>query len=414
LVDLMKSTLITNITAITSFKREILENTSISIKNNKIIAIGNDLSKNPSSYDQIIDGDDKFLLPGFIDSHVHLMANGFLNQDYMNNPLSYYFYNALKNMKDTLNAGVTTARDCGLVDVGVKIASMNKLFPSPKLHICVIPLSITGGHFDLYLNSGHDMVVKYPGFPHPVCDGIEGSIAKTREVLRARADFVKVMTTGGVISANDTPEDTQFNVKELKAIVDEAERHGGKKVATHCHGLGGMINSLKAGVHSIEHGTFIDKKAAKLMAEKRTFLIPTFSVINAQRKQALNNELSDEKIPKALEVAKVHHENIEMAYNEGVNIAMGTDSGVHDHGRNLEELCFLNKMGMDPYESIVAGTINSAKCLGLENETGSIEVGKSADLLITDKDPIDDISYLAVPDNILMVIQEGDIVKNIF
>ncbi|KZX14776.1 imidazolonepropionase [Methanobrevibacter cuticularis] len=408
----MKPILITNINLIDGNANEPVENTSISIGNKKILAIGGDLSKDESNYDKIIDGNDGFLLPGFIDTHVHLMTNGFLNESTMNDPLSYYFYNAAKNMKDTLNAGVTTARDCGLVDIGVKMAVERGLFPAPKLQICVIPLSITGGHFDLYLNSGYDMVVQYPGFPHPVCDGVEGVLSKTREVIRAKADFVKVMATGGVISANDAPEDTQFNVKELKTVVAEAKRIGNKKVATHCHGLGGIKTSLKAGVHSIEHGTFMDKPTAKIMAKKGTFLVPTFSVINFQKKQANENKLPEDKIPKALEVAKVHKENIEMAYEEGVNMVMGTDGGVVPHGENLGELAYLTNMGMTPLEAIRAGTSNAAKCLGIEKETGSIEVGKLADLLITDKNPLEDISKLGSADNISFIMQNGKVVKN--
>ncbi|KZX15262.1 metal-dependent hydrolase family protein [Methanobrevibacter filiformis] len=407
----MSSILIKNVNVVTACGDEVLENTSIAIKDDKIIAI-EDMSKNPSNYDKIIDGNDNFLLPGFIDAHVHIMANGFLNVDYMNDPLSYYFCKGIKNMKVTLEAGVTTARDCGLADVGIKRAAENKIIKSPKFQISVIPLSITGGHFDLYLNSGHDMIVTYPGFPHPVCDGVEGAIAKTREVLRARADFVKVMATGGVVSANDAPEDIQFNVKELKAIVDEAKRMGNRKVVTHCHGLGGIKTSIKAKVHSIEHGTFVDKKSAEKIAEKGIFLVPTFSVIKAQIKQAKNRELPPDKIPKALEVGKVHQENMEMAYNQGVKMVMGTDSGVHEHGKNLAELNYLHKMGMDPLETIRAGTIESAKCLELENEIGSIEKGKIADIVLTNIDPRDSISKLQNPDNILMVMQDGKIVKS--
>lgn len=408
----MTTKLITNITAITSDNAKVLENISVAIKDDRIIDIGKDVSKNVSNYDEIIDGNDGFLLPGFIDAHVHLMANGFHNEDTMNNPFSYYFYNALKNMEDTLNAGVTTARDCGLVDVGVKIAAERGLFPAPKLLISIIPISTTGGHFDFYLNSGYDMFNKYPGFPHPVCDGVEGVLTKTREVIRAKADFVKVMTTGGVISANDAPEDTQFNVKELKTIVNEAKCIRNKKVATHCHGLGGIKTSLKAGVHSIEHGSFIDKPSAKIMAEKGIFLVPTFLVMDFQRKQATNNELPEDKIPKALNVTKAHQENMEIAYQEKVKMVMGTDSGVSPHGNNLGELEYFVNLGMSPIEAINAGTIDSARCLEIENETGSIETGKISDLIITNKNPLDDISILKNKDNISLIMQNGNIIKN--
>jgi len=409
----MDSTLIKNVTVICYGEGEVLENTNVAIKDGKIADIGNDFSTNSSNYSKVIDGEDGFLLPGFIDAHVHLMAKGFLNEDYMNDPLSYYFYRALDTMKITLEGGVTTARDCGLADIGLKRAVEKKLFPSPKLQISVIPLSITGGHFDITLKSGHDMIPTYPGFPHPVCDGVESVIAKTREVIRAGADFVKVMATGGVISANDAPQDIQFSLSELKAIVSEAERIGKRKVATHCHGLGGLELSLKAGVHSIEHGTSVTKELANIMIDKGTFLIPTFSVIKWQKYQGENKLLDDDKNEKALEVAKIHRENIEMAYNQGVTIAMGTDSGVLEHGKNLKELEYLVEMGMSPLESIIAGTSTSAKCLGIQDSTGSVEIGKAADLVLTDKNPLDNISILGERNNILMVFQDGDIVKNL-
>ncbi|MDR0913246.1 MAG: amidohydrolase family protein [Methanobrevibacter sp.] len=393
-------------------EKEKIENSSIAIKNGRITSISKDISHNKSNYDKIIDGNDGYLLPGFIDAHVHLLANGFNNEDYMSDPLSYYFYKAIPAMKKTLFAGITTARDCGLADFGVKTAILKKLFLSPKLQISVMPLSITGGHFDITLKSGHDMIPRYNGFPHPVCNGVEGVIAKTREVVRSGADFVKIMASGGVISESDSPQDIQFNKKEIKAIVDEARRLGGKYVAAHCHGLGGLELSLKAGVRTIEHGTSITKKLAHEMVDKNAFLVPTFSVIKWQRKQAKKKLFREDKNEKALEVSKIHQENIEMAYNEEVTIAMGTDSGVMGHGENLKELSYLSKM-MSPYEAIVAGTLTSAKCLKIDNKVGSIEKGKIADLIITDKNPLDNISYLEKENNIKMVFQDGSIVKNI-
>ncbi|MDR2829800.1 MAG: amidohydrolase family protein [Methanobrevibacter sp.] len=409
----MNSTLIKNVTLIGTVNGKMIENTSIAIENGKIKEIGNDISKNSSNYSKIIDGEDGFLMPGFIDAHVHLLANGFQNEDYMNDPLSYYFYKGINAAKLTLEAGITTVRDCGLADYGFKLAVSKKLFPSPKVQISVMPLSITGGHFDFTLKSGHDMIVKYSGLPHPNCNGVEGVIAKTREVARAGADFIKVMATGGTISANDKTDDVQFSIKELKAIVDEANRLD-RKVATHCHGYGGLEHSVKVGVHSIEHGTPVDKKNAKIMVDKGIFLIPTFLVIKDQEIAAKNKTLQENKIEPVLKLVKMHGENMEMAYNQGVTMAMGTDSGVQEHGNNLAELGYFVKMGASPLEAIITGTLNSAECLSLEDRIGSIEIGKSADLVFTKKNPLDDISVLKDRNNILLVFQDGNIVKNLF
>jgi len=345
--------------------------------------------------------------------HVHLMARGFLFEDTMNNPLATYFYNALKNMKDTLDAGVTYVRDCGLADIGVKLSQEKGLFPSPKMKISVMPLSISGGHFDFKLNSGFDMVMSYPGLPHPVCNGVDGVIAKTREVLGAKADFIKVMATGGVISANDSPENAQFNKKELKAIVKEA-RARNTLVSAHAHGLEGIKNAVKSGIHFIEHGTYLNKKIAKLMVKNGTYLVPTRSVIDGTLKNAKEGKLSKETSKKAIEVSKVHKENMEIAYTEGVKILMGTDSGVITHGQNLKELKLLCDIGMTPMEAIASGTMEAAKSMEINNEVGSIAIGKSADMIMTNKNPLEDIRYLEYPANIQMVIQDGNIVKNNF
>lgn len=408
----MNSKLIKNITIIDPTYEEPLENIAILIKKGKIVAIDKATCIDIDEGSEVIDGEENFILPGFIDMHVHLMANGFEFEDNMNNPLAIHFYRALKNMKDTINAGVTYVRDCGLADIGVKLAQEKGMFLSPKMKISVMPLSITGGHFDFKLNSGFDMVINYPGLPHPVCNGVEGVIAKTREIFGAKADFIKVMATGGVISANDSPEFTQFNKKELKAIVKEAKMRGNAKVSAHGHGLKGITNAVKAGIPFIEHGTYINKKIAKLMVDNGTYLVPTRLAITETTKNAENGKLKKELSRKAIEISKFHKENIEIAYNEGVKILMGTDSGVIEHGNNLKELKLLCDIGMTPLESIASGTIEAAKSMEIENEVGSIAIGKSADMIMTDKSPLDDISYLGDSDNILMVIQDGKIVKN--
>ncbi|MBZ9571085.1 amidohydrolase family protein [Methanobrevibacter sp. TMH8] len=409
----MNSILIKNITIINPVDKEPLENVAILIKNKKIANIGKSTCIDIDDGTKVIDGDGKFILPGFIDMHVHVMANGFIKEDDLTNPVANYFYQAVVNMKDTINAGVTYVRDCGLADIGVKTAVNKKIFPAPKMKISVMPLSITGGHFDFYLNSGIDMIIQYPGLPHPVCDGIEGVLAKTREVFRARADFIKVMATGGVISPNDAPEYSQFNVKELKTIVKEANMRGGAKVSAHAHGLGGIKNSVKAGIQFIEHGTYIDNETAELMVKKGTYLIPTCSVMGGAVDQANQGLLTEESAKNALEADRVHKGNMITAYKAGVKMLMGTDSGVSPHGNNLRELELLCDIGMSPMEAISSGTIEAAKALEIDNEVGSIEIGKSADMIMVEKNPLNDISHLGNPVNILMVIQDGNIVKDI-
>ena len=191
---------------------------------------------------KIIDGESKYVLPGFIDCHTHILAKGFHKEENMANTLAIHFYNAVPHGKQTINAGVTTIRDCGTADFGVKLAQQRGLFTAPKLEICVTPLVMTGGHFDLMLPSGFNMEIMYPGFPKGRCDGVSEVLKKTREVKRAGADFIKVMCSGGVLTTNTSHEFSQFNLEELKTIVGEAKTTN-SNVSAHCHSLEG-INKL--------------------------------------------------------------------------------------------------------------------------------------------------------------------------
>ncbi|MBC7101327.1 MAG: amidohydrolase family protein [Methanobacteriales archaeon] len=381
---------------------------SVSIKGNIIESISHQ-RKNEFN---IINADDYFILPGFIDAHVHIMERGFKLEDRIETPLSLYFYNAIDNMRRTLNAGITTIRDAGMADFGVKLASQNGIIPAPRIQISVTPLSITGGHFDFHMKSGLDIELKYPGLPSGICDGPSEVRKKTREVLRAGADVIKIMATGGVMSVNDKPDDTQFTKKELKIIVEEAHFKG-KKTMAHAHGLEGIKNCIKAGIDSIEHGTYIDKKTAAEMRDKGIYLVPTFFVTAELARKAKKSEIPGYTKKDAIEIAKVHRENIEAAYEEGVQLLMGTDSGVIDHGQNLKELSYLYDIGMEPAEILESATLKAAECIGWDDRIGSLDKGKLADVLVVKENPLENIKSLANPDNILLVVKDGKILKNL-
>ena len=361
---------------------------------------------------KIIEGDNNYVLPGFIDCHTHILAKGFHKEENMSNPLAIHFYNAVPHGKQTINAGVTTVRDCGSADSGVKLAQQKGLFTAPKLEISVTPLMMTGGHFDLMLPSGFDMEIMYPGFPKGRCDGPSEVLKKTREVKRAGADFIKVMCSGGVLTTNTSPEFSQFNLEELKTIVGEAKSTN-LKVSAHCHSLEGINKCIDAGFSSIEHGTFIDEKTSKKMAENNVTLVPTMLVNQylCENGFPIWDQYADEKLAKITEIFEVCKENIKTAYETGVNIVMGTDSGVMPHGQNLKELLNLVDIGMTPGEAIESATIKSAEFIG-KDDIGSIDAGKCADIIFVEDNPLDNIEVLTNPDNILKVIQDGREVKN--
>lgn len=360
---------------------------------------------------KVIDGDDNYLLPGFIDCHTHIFAKGFHKEENMANPLGIHFFNAVPHALQTINAGVTTIRDCGSADLSFKLAQQRKLFIAPKSHLSITPLYMTGGHYGLFLPSGWDMEIIYPGFPKGRCDGVEEVLKKTREVKRAGADFIKVMCSGGVLTTNSSLEFPQFNKKELKTIVNEADANN-MKVSAHCHSLKGMNNCIDVGFSSIEHGTFIDKKTSQKMVKNNVSLVPTFLVHHFLIENGFPawDNYAEEKTVKLKEVLKVHKENISIAYEEGVNILMGTDSGVIPHGHNLEELVYLTDIGMTEAEAIAAGTVKAAEFLGKDN-LGWIKENYCADLILVNSNPLDDISVLSDNDNVLNVIQDGIIVK---
>ncbi len=412
----MSYTLITNGTLINGNGGSPIQNAAVLIHNNRIVATGLEESiKIPDANVNTVDAKCCFILPGFIDTHVHIMTEGFGREETLYTPLSLYFYNAIERMQRTLNAGVTSVRDAGLADVGVKIAVEKGIILGPRLQISVSPLSITGGHFDFWLNSGFDIRHIYPGYPDGIADGAEEVRKTVREVMRAGAEVVKVMVTGGVISANDHPEQPQFTCEELDVIVEEAG-YRNLQVVAHAHGTQGIKNAINAGMNSIEHGTCLDDECIGLMLSNGTFLVPTFLAMKVNKELAEDetSKIPDWSREDAIRMEKVHENNMRKAYKAGVKIVMGTDSGVVPHGRNLEELGYLYNMGMKPMEAIVAGTKKAAESLGWENNVGTIEVGKLADIVIIKENPLTNIKSLGNPNNILMVIKDGQIVKNIF
>ena len=402
-------TLIENVNIVNPFE-EVETHKNVLIEDNIIREISSSKISTKQDID-VIDGDDNYLLSGFIDCHTHIFAKGFHKEENMANPLGIHFYNAVPHATQTINAGVTTIRDCGSADLSFKLAQQRKLFIAPKVHLSITPLVMTGGHFDLFLPSGWDMEIIYPGFPKGRCDGIEEVLKKTREVKRAGADFIKVMASGGVLTTNSSPEFAQFNKKELKTIVCEASAND-MKVSAHCHSLKGMNNCIDAGFSSIEHGTFIDRKTAQKMVKKDVSLVPTLLVHQFLYKNGFPawDNYADEKTEKLKEIVKVRKENISVAYEEGVNILMGTDSGVIPHGHNLEELIHLTDIGMSEDEAIASGTIRAAEFLGKDN-LGLVKENYCADLILTNANPLEDISILSDNDNILTVLQDGVVVK---
>jgi imidazolonepropionase-like amidohydrolase len=411
----MTTTLIRNGTVIDGLGGTPLPNAGVLIKENRIQAVGqaNSLSL-PDAPIKEIDAGGGYILPGFIDTHVHLVLEGFNLARDMVTPFSLRFYNSVEYMRRTLEAGITSVRDAAGADAGMKQAVEAGVVPGPRMQISIAGLTITGGHVDYWMRSGNEfhLLPAYPGFPDGRCDGVDGVRQKVREVLRAGAEVIKICATGGVLSPTDHPEFTQFSPEELDVIVREAAYRRGTKVMAHAQGSEGIKNAVRAGVHSIEHGIYLDDEAVELMLKQGTFLVPTLLAPVAVLEIGEKGGMSEHAIRKAREVVEAHRESVSRAHKAGVKIAMGTDAGVMPHGTNLRELGLMVGVGMTPMETIVATTKIAAECLGWQNQVGTVQAGKLADIVIAKTDPIQDIRSLENTDNVLLVMKDGRIVKD--
>ncbi len=362
-----------------------------------------------------VDAQGATILPGFIECHAHITWEVASVEAMMRRPLSLNFYNSVRFMRATLDAGITTVRDAGGADLGTKMAVENGVVPGPRLQLCVTPLTPTGGHFDHRFPVGvSPKTPPYPGKPDAICDGVDEVRKRVREVLRAGADVIKICTTGGVLSPADRPEYTQFSPEEIAVCVEEARFRGNRRVMAHAIGAEGIRNAIRAGVHSIEHGAFIDDEGIDLMLERGAFLVPTlmagFSLIE---KGKTPGALPEDVLQKAIEINARQLEGLEKAYRAGVKIAFGTDAAVFAHGRNLRELELMTRAGMTAMETIVSATRTAAECLGWDDRIGTLETGKLADLVISTADPLRDIGALQHQENIVLVMKGGEIVKDL-
>ncbi|WP_208559582.1 metal-dependent hydrolase family protein [Marinilactibacillus kalidii] len=410
----MTKMMITNGLLIDGNGGEPIKQGAVVVDGNRIIFVG-DAGDFDGTVDETIDVDGATIAPGFIDTHVHLMMEYSPVQTRLETPFSYMFYQAIQYMRNTLDAGITSVRDALGTDLGVKKAVEEGIVEGPRMQLSINALTITGGHGDGYTTSGQTVELlqaDYPGMPDGKADGVEAVRKKTREMLRAGAEVIKVHATGGVLSATDHPEFTQFSLEELNVIVEEAAFRKGVRVMAHAQGAEGIKQAVKAGIHSIEHGIFLDDEAIEMMKEQGTFLVPTLLAPVAVLELAEASGMPESSVQKAREAIEAHKQSFAAAYKAGVKIAMGTDAGVMPHGTNLRELALMTEGGMTPMEAIVATTKTAAECLGWESDLGTLETGKLADLVVIKGNPLDDIARLSNVETIQLVIKDGKIVKN--
>ena len=389
-----------------------VSNAVVVVTGDRIIAVGPAATVTVPAGARVLDLGDVTLLPGFIDTHTHIigrtlgdpMADLAVVKDYA----SYGAIAGVANARSTLLAGFTTIRVVGssnFDDMALRQAITDGRIPGPRMQNGGHSLGITGGLCD---ENGFRPGLIQLGPAEGVADGPEQIRAAVRHQVKGGADVIKTCATGGVLSEGDAVGVTQYTYEEMKALVDEAKKLE-RKVAAHAHGTEGIKIATRAGVSSIEHGSFLDEEGAKLMAQHGTFLVPTMMAGEAVERFARNGVLKGLRAEKALAAAAQMKKATRLAAAHRVPIAFGTDAGVIPHGTNAREFGLLVEWGgLTQMAALMAGTMNAARLLGWEARVGSLTRGKLADIVAVPGDPLADIH---VTERVSFVMKDGVVYK---
>ncbi|KML44396.1 metal-dependent hydrolase family protein [Cytobacillus firmus] len=360
---------------------DVLENSYIKVEDGRITEVKEGEPGDAEGF-EIIDCTGKYILPGLIDCHVHLVWNGSADPQSLikNEENDRIALEAYKHALDTLKLGVTTVRDLGAPDrtvLHVRNVIDSGLLSGPTIIAAGAPICMTGGH------------VYYLGYES---DGPDEVRKNTRRVLKEGADLVKVMATGGIYTKGEEPGSVQLTLEELSAAKEEALKKN-KKVSAHADGIEGIMNCLEVGIDTIEHGIYADRQALEIMKNQGTFLVPTMAVM---RQLISSPDIPAYALEKAKQVVGPHFSMLQEAVQIGVKIATGTDCGspLTPPRYYYDELAIMHEAGMSEMEVIRASTSVAAECLGIEDQRGSISPGKFADLLIADSNPLNDLNSL--------------------
>ena len=388
---------------------EPLRNAVVLVEDGRITEVGTGLAIPVGA--NVLDLSRSTLLPGFIDAHVHLTGR-FVGegQDWENALVRDLpqkdAIRGVCNARLTLEAGFTTVRNVGareFSDIALRDAIREGIVPGPRILAAGHALGITGGHCDA---NGYIPGVMERSPAEGIADGPDEIVKAVRTQVKRGADVIKFCATGGVLSEGDEVGAQQYSDSEMKAIVDEAHLTG-RRVAAHAHGNAGIKAALRAGVNSIEHGSMLDAEAIALFKEHGAFLVPTLMAQESVEENARTGVLREKRAEKALFIVPKARDSFRRAVEAGVKVALGTDSGVFPHGRNAHEFVLMVANGMKPMDAILAGTRNAADLLGVDSEVGTVEKGKTADLVAVPGNPLTEIGLLETPS---FVMHDGKVV----
>ncbi len=384
------------------------------VENGKISGVGT-AAKVPAGA-QTIDLGDATLLPGFMDAHTHLSFPYYADyrqgeMDRLKKGVAELALMASVNARVTLMAGFTTVRDVGsdeLIDVGLRNAINAGTIPGPRMLVSIHALGATGGHCDSQAGFIPNLFGHEAGIEDGVIDGPEAARRAVRWNIKYGADVIKTCATGGVLSLTDDVDTPQLTQAELDALVDEAHALR-RKTAAHAHGATGAKRAIRAGIDSIEHGTFLDDEAMSMMKERGTYYVPTMMAA-----EGLRQSLTDGYVPPPIEkkarlAIQTLHQTVTKAVAMQLKIALGTDAGVYPHGKNAGEFAQMVSCGMKPIDALKAGTSVDAELIGVADRTGTLEPGKLADIVATPGNPADDIK---VTEHVIFVMKDGRVYRN--
>jgi len=390
---------------------KILNKMTVIVAGNKIIDVKKGYILTENKEDRLIDLKNKTVMPGLIDMHVHIemqMSPSIYLDNYTLNEADVAF-NSVKYAEVTLLAGFTTVRDLGGTGVNVSLRNaINKgKIMGPRIFSAEKAIGTTGGHADPTNGSSRKLM----GDPGPK-EGVVNSVADARKAVRQRykngADVIKITATGGVLSVAKNGQNPQFTIEEIKAITETAKDYG-MHVAAHAHGDEGMRRAILGGVKTIEHGTLMSDETMDLMIKYDAYLVPTITAgKEVSDKAKIKGFYPEIIVPKALAIGPKIQNTFRKAYIKGVGIAFGTDAGVYDHGKNGKEFGYMVEAGMPAIETIQSATITNAKILKEEDNIGTIEKGKLADIIAVDDDPTKNIHTM---ENVTFVMKNGVIYK---
>ncbi len=387
------------------------ERVTVIVDGGKIVAVENGWVE-PGEGDEVVDLREQTVLPGLMDMHVHV-AGELSPRQYLERfqlEAVDYAFRAVVYAERTLMAGFTTVRDLGAgggVSISLRNAIAQGWVDGPRIFAAGKSLATTGGHADP-TNGMASELFDDPGPYEGVINGVDEARAGVRQRYKEGADLIKITATGGVLSVAKNGQNPQFTEDEIRAIVETAADYG-FHVAAHAHGAEGMKRAIRAGVRSIEHGSYMDAEAMELMKERGTFYVPTLLAgITVAEMAEIDGFFPDLVRPKAAAIGPLAVETFGKAYRAGVPIAFGTDSGVSKHGENGREFRYMVEAGMPPLEAIRAATVRCAELLGVSDTLGSVEAGKIADLVAVTGDPLADITLL---ERIDFVMKDGVVYK---